>query len=243
MIIALFLADTFNLSISYKPNRFSNICKLLSFKRPFILVIKPSGTSIKDMKHMRKKLTALLINLLLILSLPIYATPVTYTLDPDHTYVLWHINHFGFSNPSGKWMATGTLMLDKDKPQNSKVSATIAVTNMITGIPELDKHLKGELFFNTDKYPTATFTSNKVILIGKKVAKVQGILTLRGVSKPITLNVKLNNISVSPITNKETAGFSASTTLNRSDYGMNALLPGLSDQVKLEIEAEAYKAS
>src|SRR5579862_3841706 len=78
-----------------------------------------------------------------------------YTLDPMHTYVLWHINHFGFSNPSGKWFAEGSLNLDKTKPQNSKVNAVIHIENMVTGIPELDKHLKGPLFFDVDKYPTA----------------------------------------------------------------------------------------
>lgn len=184
-----------------------------------------------------------LCTLLLFFILPAQAAPVTYTLDPNHTYVLWHISHFGFSNPAGKWIANGTLILDKDKPQNSKVNATILVNNMITGLPELDKHLKTELFFNTDKYPTATFVSDKVTVTGKNTAKVHGMLTLRGISKSVTLNVKLNNIAISPITNKETAGFSAFTTINRSDFGMTALLPGLGDEVKLEIEAEGYIAS
>lgn len=169
------------------------------------------------------------------------AATVTYTLDPDHTYVLWHINHFGFSNPAGKWVANGTLTLDKDKPQNSHVNATILVSNMITGLPELDKHLKTELFFNTAKYPTAAFVSDKVTITGKNSAKVHGTLTLRGIAKPITLTVKLNSIAMSPITNKETAGFTASTTLKRSDFGMNALSPGLGDDVKIDIEAEAYR--
>lgn len=171
----------------------------------------------------------------------IQAAPITYTLDPNHSYVLWHINHFNFSNPSGKWLAEGNVIIDKDHPKDSKVTATIRVENMITGLSALDKHLKSELFFNTNKYPTATFVSDKVTLTGKNSAKVHGTLTLRGVSQPVTLNVKLNSIGISPINNKETVGFSASTTLKRSDFGMTALLPGLGDSVKLEIEAEAYK--
>src|SRR5580658_5645730 len=71
----------------------------------------------------------------------------TYTLDPQHTYVLWHINHFGFSNPSGKWLvAEGTVKLDQAKPQNSSVNAVIHVADVVTGIPELDDHLKKQVF-------------------------------------------------------------------------------------------------
>ncbi len=166
-----------------------------------------------------------------------------YTIDPNHSYVLWHISHFDFSHPSGKWMiAEGTLHLDKDKPQNSKVNVLIHVNDMITGIPELDKHLKEPLFFDTEKYPNATFVSNKVTLTGKNNADVQGLLTVRGISKPIVLHVKLNKMGISPITNKETFGFTATTNLKRSDFGMTTLLPGLGDQVQINIEAEAFKS-
>lgn len=166
-----------------------------------------------------------------------------YTLDPNHSYVLWHISHFGFSNPSGKWMvAKGQLSLDKEKPENSKVNVLIDVQDINTGIPELDKHLKSTEFFDVAKYPQATFVSNKVSLMGKSSAKVDGILTIRGISKPIILNVTLNKIGISPITNKETVGFTADTVLKRSDFGITTLLPGLGDQVQINIEAEAYKS-
>jgi len=165
----------------------------------------------------------------------------TYTLDPMHTYVLWHINHFGFSNPSGKWYAEGTLSLDEAKPQNSQVNAIIKINEIVTGIPELDKHLKKPLFFDVEKFPTATFVSDKIDVTGKKTAKVHGILTIHGVSKPVILNVTLNKIGENPITNKMSAGFSATTTIKRSDFGINTFLPGLGDEVKIEIEAEAHK--
>jgi polyisoprenoid-binding protein YceI len=164
-----------------------------------------------------------------------------FTFDPLHTYVLWHINHFGFSNPSGKWFAEGTLNLDEAKPQNSKVNVVIHIDSMVTGIPELDKHLKGPLFFDAAKFPTATFVSSKINVTGKKTAKVQGTLTVHGVSKPVMLDVTLNNIGINPISNKMSVGFSASTTIKRSDFGITTLLPGLSDEVKINIEAEAYK--
>jgi polyisoprenoid-binding protein YceI len=167
----------------------------------------------------------------------------TYTLDPQHTYVLWHIKHFGFTTQSGKWYASGTLLLDKNKPQNSKVNVSIQVANIVTGIPELDKHLKGNLFFDADHYPIATFISNKVDVTGKTTANVQGILTVHGITKPVVLNVKLNQAGMSPITDKMTVGFSADTTIKRSDFGINTLLPGLGDDVKLDIEAEGYLAT
>lgn len=182
--------------------------------------------------------------LLLLFSFSSFANTIeTYTMDPNHSYVLWRISHFNFSHPSGKWFVTeGKLSLDKDKPQNSKVNVTINVDKMVTGIPELDKHLKGPLFFDVKKFPQATFVSDSVSLNGKEMAQVHGNLTVHGVTKPVTLNVKLNKIGTSPITNKQTVGFTATTILNRSDFGIKTLLPGLGDQVPIDIEVEAYKS-
>ncbi len=163
----------------------------------------------------------------------------TYELDNQHSYVAWQVSHFDYSHPSGKWMVDGTLVLDAQKPQNSKVSTTIHIADLITGIKKLDEHLMGEMFFDVKKYPTATFVSNKVDLIDKTSANVQGILTLRGVSKPVTLHVKLNKQGISPITDKQTAGFTAHTTIKRSDFGMTSFLPGVGDEVTIHIEAEA----
>lgn len=164
-----------------------------------------------------------------------------FKLDPMHTYVLWHIKHFDFSTQTGKWLAEGDLIIDKNKLQNSKVNVTIHVAKIITGIEELDKHLRGKLFFDVEKFPLATFVSDKVEVTGKETAKVHGILTVHGVSKPVTLDVKLNKAGINPISNKPTVGFSATTALKRSDFDISTLLPGLGDTVNLEIGAEAYK--
>lgn len=185
-------------------------------------------------------LYGLIIIICLSCSSTLLAAEQTFILDPEHTYVLWHVNHFGFSHPCGKWMATGTLVLDKDKPQNSRVNASIQMANVVTGIPELDQHLKEKLFFDTNQFPTATFASNKVEIINKNKAHVQGILTLHGISKPVTLDVTLNKADVSLISNKMTAGFTANTMIKRSDFGITTLLPGVSDEVKIDIESEAY---
>lgn len=165
----------------------------------------------------------------------------TYTIDPMHSYVLYHINRFGFSIQVGKWFTHGTIVLDKEQPQRSKVNVTIPVANVDSGIPELDKHLKGSLFFDVEKFPNATFVSNKITLSSKTAGKIYGILTLHGVSKPVVLTAKLNKMGINEINNKMTVGFGATTKLKRSDFGINALLPNLGDDVTIDIQVEAYQ--
>ncbi|MGB3946922.1 MAG: YceI family protein [Bacteroidia bacterium] len=168
-----------------------------------------------------------------------HAAAEVYTFDPNHTTVLWHANHFGFSNPSGKWQVEGSLVFDRDNPKDSKVNVMVQIAEISTGIKELDKHLKEKLFFDVEQFPTAIFISDKVTMTSHDTAKVEGILTFHGVSKPIILNVKLNKEGINPINNKQTIGFTASTQFNRSAFEMNSLLPGISDEVKIDIEAEA----
>lgn len=163
----------------------------------------------------------------------------TYTLDPAHTAVTFHINHFGFSNPSGKFMnADGTVTLDQATPANSKVEVTIPVADVNTGVPKLDEHLKTKDFFDVETYPSAKFVSTSVDVTGKDTAIVHGDLTLHGVTKPVDLNVRLNQVGQNMF-QKQTAGFSATATIKRSDFGISTYLPGLADEVRLDIESEA----
>lgn len=163
----------------------------------------------------------------------------SYNFDPSHTAVTWHINHFGFSNPSGKFMsAKGVLTLDEKSPEASKVELDIDVAAINTGVAKLDEHLKTKDFFDVTAYPTAHFVSTKVAQTGADTATVTGDLTLHGVTKPITLNVHLNKIGQNMM-GKKTAGFTATTQLKRSDFGMKTYLPNLGDDVTIDIEAEA----
>jgi len=183
--------------------------------------------------------TSLLLAGLLAVTSTAQAAPETYTLDPTHTAVTWTINHFGFSNPWGKFsMITGSLTLDEKAPQDSKVDVTIPTDELVTGLPKLDEHLKSKDFLDVATYPTATFVSTKVTLTSKGTARVEGNLTLHGVTKPETLNVTLNKIGENMF-KKKTAGFSATTTIKRSDFGITTYLPMLGDEVKLYIESEA----
>lgn len=175
---------------------------------------------------------------------PHHATAAdVYTLDPTHTTVVWSANHLGFSNPFGLFsMVEGTLTLDEAAPENSSVEATISIANLFTGNSKFDDHLKNKDFFNITEFPKATFKSTKVEKTGDKTAKVTGDLTMLGITKPVVLDVTYNKSGVFPMNQKPTVGFSATTTIKRSDWGMNyGVAMGVSDDVKLMIEAEANK--
>jgi polyisoprenoid-binding protein YceI len=163
-----------------------------------------------------------------------------YKLDPNHTSVNWEISHFDFSHFYGKWMANGTLMFDAEDPKKSKVNVDIKVKDFITGNEKLDNHLKGKDFFEVDQFPNATFVSDKVEANGKKISKIHGTLTVRGVSKPVVLDVIAHKAGKNMM-GKDTVGFRAQTKVKRSDFGMTQFLPGLGDEVKLDIEVEANK--
>jgi len=164
-----------------------------------------------------------------------------YSFDPEHSYVEWNINHLGFSTQTGKWFVEGSLLLDPDKAENSQVKISIKVASMVTGIDELNKHLSSALFFDTAQFSLASFVSTKVKLTGKNTALVDGLLTLHGISKPITLKVTLNKLAPNLLSNKMTAGFTATTQLKRSDFGITAFLPEVGDEVGITIGAEANK--
>lgn len=161
------------------------------------------------------------------------------TLDDRHSYVLWHINHLGFSTQTGKIYVKGFVTLDKDQPKNSIVEVTVDINKLETGIPELDTHLKSAAFFDVSRYPIATYISNKVDVLNKTSAKVYGTLIMHGVSKPVTLMVKINKVGINPVDNVQTVGFSATTQLKRSEFNMTTYLPDLGDEVTIEIAAEA----
>lgn len=164
----------------------------------------------------------------------------TYKFDPNHTSVAWEANHFGFSSPSGKFTdVNGTIVLDEQNPQNSSVNITIKMGSLTTGLKKFDEHLLGSDFFNVAKFPTATFSSSSVIKTGNNTAKIRGNFTFLGITKTVMLEARVNKIDINPITEKRTAGFSAFTTIKRSDFGMTFALPGVSDLVKIKIEAEA----
>lgn len=195
---------------------------------------------IKRKKHSSSFLFAtLLVVFCMTLGSFAHAEPQKYVFDASHTAITWHIDHFGFSKPSGKFMnVDGVVMLDETAPENSKVEVSIPIDLVNTGVPALDDHLKTADFFDTQTHPIARFVSHTVERISDKEAKVHGDLTLHGVTKPVTLNVTLNRLAENMF-KKQTAGFAATTTIKRSDFGITKYLPNLGDDIKIEIQAEA----
>ena len=167
------------------------------------------------------------------------AAPVSYKLDPGHTMVLFSWSHFGFSNPVADiGLGDGTLVFDQQNPSKSTVEVTLPLSNLDTHVPALDKHLKEPDFFDADKYPTITFKSTSVQSVGGKKYKVTGDLTVHGVTKPVVLNATLNNVGPHPMTGAQAIGFNATGVLKRSDFGLGAYAPKVSDEIQLTITTE-----
>lgn len=168
----------------------------------------------------------------------------TYTLDPGHTQVVFSWNHFGFSNPTAQFgKVEGTLEFDQADPTKSSVQVTIPLASVNSNVPKLDEHLQKDEFFDSAKYPDATFKSTKVEKgAGKNKLKVVGDLTLHGVTKPVVLDVTINKVGEHPMRKAAAAGFEASTTVKRSDFGISKYVPMVSDEIKIHITSEAIDA-
>ena len=176
---------------------------------------------------------------------PAFAAPMTYTLDPNHTQVSFCWNHFGFSNPCANFNTIqGTLVYDAADPARSSVTVTLPLSGLDTHVPALDEHLKLPDFFDAARYPDVSFKSTKVIP-GARPGEltVDGELTAHGVTRPVTLAVHLNKIGAQPMLKAPAIGFNATTTIQRSAFGVGAYVPMVSDAVHVRITVEADEAS
>lgn len=178
--------------------------------------------------------------ILLVLSALVLAGPAfaaqTFKIDPLHTQVMFTYNHFGFSNPSALLSdVSGTIQLDQSDWSKSSVTATIPLSSMQTGVTKLTEHLMEPRYFDADKYPDITFKSTKVEKTGDKTLSVTGDVTIHGVTRPITLAVKVNGIGKNPMKPVTSAGFDADATLKRSDFGITHLIPLASDEIHVHM--------
>lgn len=176
------------------------------------------------------------------LSVPLtYAESVTYQLDPQHTSVIVTWNHFGFSHPTASIPGShGTLVFDPDQPEKARAEITIPVSGIDTHVPALTSEFRGEKYFDVAKYPTATFRSTKVVAAGNNTFDITGDLTLKGITKPVTLHATLNKLGEQPMIKKQAVGFDATGTLNRSDFKLDQYVPAVADQISLTISTEAH---
>lgn len=173
---------------------------------------------------------------------PLYAT--TYTIEPDYTQGVFRWNHLGFSNPAAQFsQGQGTLEFDPANPTRASVQVTIPLSSLNTGVPALDEHLRSEDFFEVAKFPSATFRSTKVEQgAGKDRLRVTGELNLHGITRPVTLDVTVLKVGSNPRTQLPTVGFAASTTLKRSDFGLGAYVPQVSDEIQMQITSQGVEA-
>lgn len=171
------------------------------------------------------------------------AKPVAYQIDPTHTATVFNWNHFGFSTPSANFSdIQGTINVDNAKPSNSSVDVTIPLSSLNTNVKALDEHLKTADFFNAEKYPNITFKSTKVQALGQNKYKITGNLTIKDVTKPVVLDAVLNKQGVHPMTKAESIGFNATTSFNRSAFGVGAYVPNVGDKITVSITTEASVA-
>lgn len=172
-----------------------------------------------------------------------FAAPQKYDIDTTHTQVIFSWNHFGFSNPSATLEKfTGDFMLDTADLTKSSISITFPLDGLHTGVPKLDEHLKSPDFFDAAKFPNITFKSTKVDKVGANGLKVTGDLTIHGVTKPATLDVKINKIGDNPMMKKASAGFDATTTIKRSEFGVDKYVPNVSDEIPVHITFDSHAA-
>ena len=165
-----------------------------------------------------------------------------YKLDPSHGKITWSVDHLGFSKYYGQFVnVSAELTLDPANPAASTLTATIPLTDVAPNDDGLKRHLQTADFFDTANHPVATFRSVHIMIdpTEPNEATVHGELTLRGVTKPVTMEVDFNQAGQTRGGYK--AGFDGEATIKRSDFGITYALPGVSDEVELHIEGEFVK--
>lgn len=174
-------------------------------------------------------------------TLPAIAAPETYVLDQAHSFPRFSYSHFGFSTQLSRFdRTTGKVVFDK-LAKTGSVDVVIDTKSVDTGFPVFNEHIQGEDFFDTAKYPVATFKSTKVIFDGDKPASVEGNLTLKGITKPVTLTVTSFLAMPHPMMKKDAIGANAYTIVKRSDFNAGKYAPYVSDDVRIDIAIEAIK--
>lgn len=172
-----------------------------------------------------------------------FAAPEKYMLDSSHSQIVFSYNHLGFSTTYGMFSGfEGEIMFDAEDPAASSVSVSMPVMSMFTGWEQRDGHLMSPDFFGAKEGDLVTFTSTSIELTGDDTANITGDLTMNGVTKSVVLDAKLNGTGTHPMANKDWAGFDATTSLLRSDFGVGAFAPAVSDAVEVMISIEAAKA-
>ncbi len=166
----------------------------------------------------------------------------SYAVEPYHTRIQFSVSHMGFTTYFGDFTgASGTLTLNPKSAAASALDVSVPVDSVSTTNAKLDGELKSADWLDAGKYPTITFKSTKVTRAGANTAKVNGDLTLHGVTKPVTLTVTFNGAGTNPLDKKYTTGFEATGKIKRSDFGVTKYVPLIGDMVDITISGAFEK--
>ncbi len=169
------------------------------------------------------------------------AAPETYNIDSSHTFPRFSYSHFGYSLQLSRFDKTsGKVVLDKAAKTGS-VDVEIDTLSVSTGNATFNEHIQGEDFLATGRYPVATFKSTKVVFDGDKPVSIDGNLTLKGVTRPVTLTVTSFKAAPHPMLKKDAIGANAWTVVKRSDFNAGKYAPNVGDEVRIDIAIEAIK--
>lgn len=162
-----------------------------------------------------------------------------YRLDPEHTALLFKIDHLGFSQFVGRFdRVDAALNFEPNDPQASELTVLVDMASIDVNPPAFAEELRGPDWFDVERFPEARFESRTIEVTGENTGIVRGDLTLHGITRPVTLDVTFNGGGDNLITGTYTLGFAASGTLKRSDFGLGAYAPAVGDEVELEISVE-----
>ncbi len=195
---------------------------------------------------MIRTLTATALAAIAAFAAPATAAPEAYVLDASHSQVIFSYNHLGFSTTYGMFSGfEGEIMFDQEDPANSSVSVSMPVMSMLTGWEARFGHFMSPDFFGAAEGDMVTFTSTGIEVTGDGTALITGDLTMNDVTKSVVLDATLNGAGPFPFgqnQGKAWAGFDATTTILRSDFGLGAFAPAVGDEVEVAISIEAMGA-
>lgn len=167
-----------------------------------------------------------------------------YEFDKAHTSILFFVEHMGLSEMQGEFRAfDGELAIDPEDLTRSSVSVSIDAASIDMDVDKLNEHLKTKDFFDVANHSKLAFRSSKVEVRGENALAVTGDLTLLGVTRPVTLEVKLKRVASHPFAKRPALGFHAEATIQRSDFGMNYIVGAVADVVKIRIDGESIQAA
>ncbi len=167
------------------------------------------------------------------------AAPVTYGVDGSHTFPRFSYSHFGYSTQLSSFKNTSGKVVFDAEAKTGSVDISIDMKSVNTGFEVFDGHIQGEDFLDTAKFPTATFKSTKVVFEGDKPKSIEGNLTIKGVTKPVTLTVTSFQAMPHPMMKKPALGANAFTTIKRSEFNAGKYAPYVGDDVRIDIAVEA----